>query len=425
MTDPRKQGNPPDAGSTQASDAGNPRTGNGSSATPDLPAQEQVASPQAPAPAPITAPADHQVDADTAGQPIGASAPGAAASAGIRAARPIAQIPPVVTASEPKAEQVAEAGEGATATQGECGMQRAVSSFCQFVGRLRSPVPPGATAGEPVSDTSGRKHISHYIGLISSALSKNWEEGEKPIVADELSKMLVLLPRLLEMPKFDRWAYVDLIFSCLNKESGTHGIVVARSLRKDLERYRRRESYWYSRVLSWLAPDVPVANLLAGLISSLFLVIGVSSIINHYMATLAGQDVNGFIYNLAESGAIRLVTISAFLGCIVSIFSSLQKYSDIIDPDPFLLFVTTTMKPLVSAIIAMIIVLILASKIIAVAGIDFSFADPKKISDNEAIFLILIGFFSGFSERFAMSVIQRADDKLTQAPGAPSTGKSG
>jgi hypothetical protein len=80
--------------------------------------------------------------------------------------------------------------------------------------------------------------------------------------------------------------------------------------------------------------------------------------------------------------------------------------------DPFLVFLTAFLKPLLASVFAIVIFSIFKSGLITLPGISLIDSDEKT-----RYIIWIMGFLSGFSERFAGDIIARAEASF--APGKP------
>jgi hypothetical protein len=115
---------------------------------------------------------------------------------------------------------------------------------------------------------------------------------------------------------------------------------------------------------------------------------------------------------------LTVVASGAFLGGIISIVSRLREFSRVTDLDPFAMFWTAMLKPLIGVVLAVFILATLAGGIISFGflGDFFSFGgdaggnSPAKhlVSEKNLYILWTLAFLAGFSERFAWDFVDRA-----------------
>ena len=105
--------------------------------------------------------------------------------------------------------------------------------------------------------------------------------------------------------------------------------------------------------------------------------------------------------------------VGAFLGAVISILTRLNHFSSAEVFDPFLIFLTATIKPFIAIIIATLIFAVLRTEVIYIAGINFNQVDKIPYV------LWVIGFLAGFGERLIRDVVARnADIYDVETPGA-------
>jgi hypothetical protein len=97
-------------------------------------------------------------------------------------------------------------------------------------------------------------------------------------------------------------------------------------------------------------------------------------------------------------GSIEAAAIAAFAGGLVSVLTRLEQFEARRGIDPKLLFFNAAFRPYIGTIMAMFVV--------AVQGLGIiSIVEAKPNKPEFAFFLIVVGFLSGFSERFATDFI--------------------
>jgi hypothetical protein len=127
----------------------------------------------------------------------------------------------------------------------------------------------------------------------------------------------------------------------------------------------------------------------------------------HLIAWLVGY--NEFFWN---AGVNLGVTVSfAMLGSVVSVLQRINA-SDIIIP-PVTLFVTSFFKPLLALIFAMVVFSVIKMGVIQI---------PATEGANGIFAFAVVGFLTGFSERFSNDVINRV---ATTVSGTRATTSSG
>jgi hypothetical protein len=113
---------------------------------------------------------------------------------------------------------------------------------------------------------------------------------------------------------------------------------------------------------------------------------------------------------------LLVVTSAAFIGGILSIATRLQQFADVHDLDPFSMFWTAMLKPLIGVTVSLFLLATLAG---GVVSFGFLGADPLQLSDsagsvhqvkNQTLYVLwMLGFLCGFSERFAWDFVSRTE----------------
>jgi hypothetical protein len=96
----------------------------------------------------------------------------------------------------------------------------------------------------------------------------------------------------------------------------------------------------------------------------------------------------------------------------------MREFSRIRDLDPFAMFWTALLKPLIGVVLAIFILATLAGGVISFGFLD---ADPfgltkavasegPPVAPKTLYVLWVLGFLAGFSERFAWDFVDRAQD---------------
>lgn len=110
---------------------------------------------------------------------------------------------------------------------------------------------------------------------------------------------------------------------------------------------------------------------------------------------------------LGDRDTLTIAT-AAFLGGVVSILTRLREFSTLralCDFDPMFLFMNAALKPYVGIILGLFAYAVLKVEVVPL--------DPALLGDKGTYTAWLIGFLSGFSERFARDIVSRGEGALT------------
>jgi hypothetical protein len=123
-----------------------------------------------------------------------------------------------------------------------------------------------------------------------------------------------------------------------------------------------------------------------------------------------------------DQRALLVIVSAAFLGGVVSIGTRLGEFAKIRGLDPFAMFWTALLKPLIGVTLSVFILNALAGGLVGFGflggndplglvknGQQIAFGDTATVSAKTAYILWVIGFLAGFSERFASDFVQRTE----------------
>jgi hypothetical protein len=179
-------------------------------------------------------------------------------------------------------------------------------------------------------------------------------------------------------------------------------LLFARTLRYRAEMGLRRHGRWASRAVAKLSDGDPAVLVGAGV----FLIMAVG-MTGYLIVNWLAYGVLSLGGPLAADGSIVPALQSAFLGGGVSILARLREFScaKIRDFDPFLLFWNGLFNPIVGMIFVTFVYAALMSGVVPLeAGL------VEKMTTAPGLWVI--GFLTGFSERFTSDVIARAENAL-------------
>lgn len=235
-------------------------------------------------------------------------------------------------------------------------------------------------------------------------------KGVDDTVAEELSAALGLGQRIRACGTVISGAAerLDFIFDCLLAEKPQ--LILARDERLRLQIEVYRQTGLITRALAAISSGSPVGLVLAALMFSLIIwtsvVFGVRWLVDS-KNILAGDI---FFMN---GKALAAIASAAFIGGVISIATRLQEFSRVRDLDPFAMFWTAMLKPLIGVVLSLFIFATIAGNIITFGFMEN--AELGKLLDstvtigNKALYVFwVLGFLAGFSERFAWDFVDRA-----------------
>lgn len=244
---------------------------------------------------------------------------------------------------------------------------------------------------------------------------------EKPTseeVSEELSITLGLAQQLRHSTVDSGYERLRFIFDCLLNDPPK--LILARDERLRLQVELYHQAGWLSRTLARISAGSPVALVLTALVASLI----IWAVVFQSIRLLSGLAQMPPIFFM-DGKAFGITALAALIGGIVSIATRLREFSRMRDLDPFAMFWTALLKPLVGVVLAMFILATLAGDVVS---LGFLGADPLGLKEGaQAValknwyILWVLGFLAGFSERFAWDFVDRAQGVATGTAGASTT----
>jgi len=261
--------------------------------------------------------------------------------------------------------------------------------------------------------------------VLSSAHMSEFRELTQTIktnddtIREEVSLALGLAQRIRTNRCNIDGAYERLrfIFSCLMTEPPQILLATDERLRLQIEAYRH--GGLISRSLARVSSGSPAGLVLAAVVLSTILW-GLFVFSVHYLANrnpLPESQVDTLLGEIffMNGKALSVITTAAFVGGVISIATRLGEFTRKRDLDPFAVFWTAMLKPLIGVVLSLFILATLAGGIIS---FGFLGDDPFNLKDNVLkgpiapkvrYTLWALGFLAGFSERFAWDFVDRTE----------------
>jgi hypothetical protein len=254
-------------------------------------------------------------------------------------------------------------------------------------------------------------------------------------VAEELSAALRQAERIRALNLYIPGAadQLNFIVECLLAPKPL--LILARDERLNLQVEIYRHAGRISRTLAAISSGSQVGLVLTALGISFVLwtlIMVLLQAINS-LSQKVGIIPSGFFF--MDARALGIITFAALIGGIVSIATRLNDFSRVRDLDPFAMFWTAMLKPLIGVVLAVFILATLEGRVISFGflGSDLLEAISAKTTPDgdggsratQALYILwMLGFLAGFSERFAWDFVDRAEGAASGSPGGqPSNGK--
>jgi hypothetical protein len=248
-------------------------------------------------------------------------------------------------------------------------------------------------------------------------------------VAEELSAALGLAQRIRSKDLYidsaaDRMRY---IFECLLADKPKLILAQDERLRLQMDTYRKGGGL--TKYLAVISSGSTATLVLMALCASLSIWTLAIIVILTLARGVAGIYVNILGYHFRfdstelptgvffmDGKGVLVIVSAAFLGGMVSIATRMREFSRIRDLDPFSMFWTAMLKPLIGVILSVFLFAMLAGGVISFGFLEndaFGVANQsgsggQSITVKTLYVLWVLGFLSGFSERFAWDFVDRA-----------------
>ncbi len=249
-------------------------------------------------------------------------------------------------------------------------------------------------------------------------------------VAEELSAALQQAERIRVRNIYVAGAYDQLTFIVDCLLAAKTQLVLARDERLNLQIQIYSQARGIFKLLAKISSGNPVGLVLSALgFASVFwtLIMGVLFLISHEvrkgnLTFEGGKNISDIFF--MDGTALTIITSAALLGGIVSIATRVNEFSRARDLDPFAIFWTAMLKPLIGVVLAIFILATLEGNVLNLGILKQNWQDglSKRPMTNDAMqtlyILWMLGFLAGFSERFAWDFVGRAQGVASGTPGA-------
>jgi hypothetical protein len=243
-------------------------------------------------------------------------------------------------------------------------------------------------------------------------------EGATDEVAEELSAALRQADRISAMNLYIPGAgdRLNFIVDCLLAPKPQ--LILARDGRLNLQLEIYHQAGWISRTLAAISSGSPVGLVL----SALFIAFIIWSLVMYGLQFLSGSKFLKVDIFFMDGNALGIITFAALIGGIVSIATRLNEFSRVRDLDPFAMFWTAMLKPLIGVVLAIFILATVEGKILSFgflpeASLKALSATPRTDDTLQGLYVLwVLGFLAGFSERFAWDFVGRAEGAASATP---------
>lgn len=175
----------------------------------------------------------------------------------------------------------------------------------------------------------------------------------------------------------------------------------ARSIVRQIEITSRRNFTGVFLPFRWLIGNTALSAVLGGMVAGLV-------VVGAY--TYAFNELNLDSPQKEIKRDLLWIAVFAYCGSVASLLLKLESFARERNYDPFLLFCTGACKPFIGIFFSVFAYAIFRSGFFTITGMNDLFDDGVPGGTRQLLgFLALVGFISGFSERFGPDLVARAE----------------
>jgi hypothetical protein len=279
----------------------------------------------------------------------------------------------------------------------------------------------GPEPGRPAGTRRSAAEMRSLDDAEIMALRRRAAEAElAPELEEELSVVLGLAHELKGADHAA--ARLNFIVDCLVADPPKLALAQDERLRLQVENHRH--SGPLTRWLARLSAGSPVALMLIALGCSLV----IWSVVFALLGLIARVDAESAL-RMVDTMALATVSYAALVGGVLSIATRLKEFSKVRDLDPFAMFWTALLKPLIGVVLAIFLLAAIYGEVISFGALfgagAFEGYGSNALPRQTIHVLWVIGFLAGFSERFAWDFVDRARGQVGNELPAPGTSRPG
>jgi hypothetical protein len=245
-----------------------------------------------------------------------------------------------------------------------------------------------------------------FVGSLQAKIHHQLEHALDHQVQLEIAHLTRLLNIMPRASVYKNRVFFEIAFDMLAAEQPN--IVLVAQLCQTLQGVFER-SAGLGRFIATVFGRTAIQAVVCGICSAfllIFLAIALLSAAHATLQTLAASlehlpPIAQLIQRMPIAQIVVLV-IAAFTGAVVSVLARFGEFRDLAYTTPISVYLTVTAKPFVSIAFAAFVYAIVACGLVTLPGVALT--DPG----GDAIVWVL-GFLSGFSERFVQGFVTEAD----------------
>jgi hypothetical protein len=258
-----------------------------------------------------------------------------------------------------------------------------------------------------------------FVGSLQAKIHDQLErvlDNQVQLEIAHLTRLLGIMPRA---SIYKNRVFFEIAFDMLAAEQPN--IVLVTQLRQALSAAFER-SAGVGRFIARAFAKTAIQAVVCGICSTFLLTLLVIVLLSEAHATLQTLDsslehvrpIAQLIERMPIAQIIVLV-IAAFTGAVVSVLARFPYFRDLAHTAPISVYLTVVAKPFVSIAFASFVYAVVACGLVTLPGVDLAGSSGNAI-------VWVVGFLSGFSERFVQDFITEADRIATTEPSTVANG---
>lgn len=255
---------------------------------------------------------------------------------------------------------------------------------------------------EQLQDDSAKTNVDKVNAIVRQAATQELSEEAQ----DQLGRLRSIIA-VFESKNLKEDYVESLLVAATALTKPKPNILLAQSILWDLEFYCMRERSGLAKILVRLSGGWPMTTVALALALAILAYLIIWGLIYWLDRTKALAD-----FLSAHGHEILTAMFFGLLGGCMSILTRIQRPSDLQKLNPVSLFLNCFFKPIVGAVFALLIYLMLETNILGgLVKTNLPVADSTMDQNwHKYLFLIaVLGFAAGFSERFAADAISNIE----------------
>ena len=245
-----------------------------------------------------------------------------------------------------------------------------------------------------------------FVGSLRARIQPRLEHGLDERVQAEIASLTRLLANMPRAVVYRNRVFFEMAFDLLAAEHPN--LVLVAQLRQALF-VAMEQSAGLGRLIATVFGKTPIQIVLCGIFSTfLFLFVAIVLLDQaHAMLQTLGaplEQLHPIVQLMQQMPLTQIIVlvVAAFTGAVLSVLARFRNFLDSARTAPLLVYVTVATKPFVSIAFASFVYAVVACGLVTLPGVDLAAAGGGYI-------VWVIGFLSGFSERFVQDFVAQAD----------------